>query len=54
MAQSDFQCNQTAEEEIRLLMEHLKHQDRIMDYMVQKIEKLESKLAVTSREQAQE
>lgn len=45
MAQSDFQCNQTAEEEIRLLMEHLKHQDQIMDYMVQKIESLESKLS---------
>lgn len=45
MAQSDFQCNKTAEEEIRLLMEHLKHQDKIMDYMVQKIETLEQKLS---------
>jgi len=45
MAQSDFQCNQTAEVEIRLLMDHLKHQDKIMDYMVQKIEVLESKLS---------
>lgn len=48
MAQSDFQCNQTAEEEIRLLMEHLKHQDKIMDYMVKKIESLEQKLDAKS------
>ncbi len=45
VAQSDYQCNQTAEEEIRLLMDHLQHQDRIMDYMVHKIESLEAKLA---------
>ena len=44
MAQSDFQCNQTAEEEIRLLMEHLKHQDKIMSSMMKMIEGLESKL----------
>ena len=44
MALSDFQCNQTAEEEIRLLMEHLKHQDKIMASMMKMIEGLESKL----------
>jgi hypothetical protein len=44
MAQSDFQCNQTAEEEIRLLMEHLKHQDTIMEGMMRMIERLEEKL----------
>ena len=44
MAQSDFQCNQTAEEEIRLLMEHLKHQDKIMTSMMKMIEGLEAKL----------
>ncbi len=44
MAQSDYQCNQTAEEEIRLLMEHLKHQDTIMMGMMRMIENLEAKL----------
>lgn len=44
MAQSDYQCNQTAEEEIRLLMEHLKHQDKIMASMMKMIESLETKL----------
>ena len=44
MAQSDYQCNQTAEEEIRLLMEHLKHQDKIMASMMKIIEGLDSKL----------
>ena len=44
MAQSDFQCNQTAEEEIRLLVEHLKHQDKIMEGMMSMIERLEIKL----------
>ena len=44
MAQCDYQCNQTAEEEIRLLMEHLKHQDTIMTSMMRMIENLEGKL----------
>jgi uncharacterized membrane protein len=44
MAQSDFQCNQTAEEEIRLLMDHLKHQDKIMEGMMKMIERLENKI----------
>jgi uncharacterized membrane protein len=44
MAQSDYECNQTAEEEIRLLMEHLKHQDTIMLGMMRMIESLEAKL----------
>jgi uncharacterized membrane protein len=44
MAQNDFHCNQTAEEEIRLLMEHLKHQDKIMASMMKMIEGLEGKL----------
>ena len=44
MAQSDYQCNQTAEEEIRLLMEHLKHQDTIMLGMMRMIESLEGKV----------
>ena len=48
MAQSDFQCNQTAEEEIRLLMEHLKHQDSIMEGMMHMIERLETKLDTQS------
>jgi uncharacterized membrane protein len=44
MAQSDYQCNQTAEEEIRLLMDHLKHQDKIMEGMMKMIERLENKI----------
>jgi uncharacterized membrane protein len=48
VAQSDFQCNQTAEEEIRLLMEHLKHQDEIMLGMMKMIEGLEAKLDAKS------
>ncbi|MBI1333622.1 MAG: DUF1003 domain-containing protein [Armatimonadetes bacterium] len=45
VAQSDYQCNQTAETEIRLLMDHLMHQDKIMDYMIEKIDKLEARLS---------
>ena len=48
MALSDYQCNQTAEEEIRLLMEHLKHQDRIMSGMMKIIERLETKVDAKS------
>lgn len=44
MAQSDFQCNQTAEQEIRLLMEHLKRQDLIMEEMMETIHGFEDKL----------
>ena len=31
MAMNDFNCNMTAEEEIRVLMEHLAHQDQMME-----------------------
>lgn len=44
VAQSDFQCNLTAETEIRLLMEHLLHQDEIMAQMMNRIEDLSTQL----------
>lgn len=45
VAQSDFHCNVTAEQEIRLIMEHLKFQTENFDAMYQKLEALEAKLA---------
>lgn len=33
MAQNDFNCNMTAEQEIRIIMEHLSHQDAMMEDM---------------------
>ncbi len=40
VAQSDFECNRTAEEEIRLIMEHLKHQDAVLTELHRKVDEL--------------
>jgi uncharacterized membrane protein len=37
-AECDFQCNLKAEEEIRVIMEHLTHQDAIMTEIMNRIE----------------
>ncbi|MBX3096035.1 MAG: DUF1003 domain-containing protein [Fimbriimonadaceae bacterium] len=37
MAQNDYNCNVTAEEEIRLIMEHLKSQDELMREILRQI-----------------
>jgi len=37
-AQCDFECNQKAEEEIRIIMEHLTHQDQIMDHILTRLD----------------
>lgn len=42
MAENDYQTNQTAEIEIRLLMEHLKHQDEMMLEMLKELEILKA------------
>ena len=45
VAQSDFECNQTAEQEIRLIMEHLKFQSANLDLLQAKLEAMEAKLS---------
>ncbi len=45
VAQNDFYCNVTAEEEIRILMEHLVHQDEIMLAILARLERAEQKVA---------
>jgi len=42
-AQSDYECNLKAEEEIRVMMEHLAHQDLILAEIVQRLEELKAK-----------
>jgi uncharacterized membrane protein len=37
-AQCDFECNVKAEEEIRVIMEHLTHQDKIMEQILQRLD----------------
>ncbi len=39
-AHCDYECNQTAEEEIRIIMEHLVHQDRLLTEITRKLESL--------------
>ncbi|WP_312199519.1 DUF1003 domain-containing protein [Anaerospora hongkongensis] len=41
MAEQDYQINKTAEEEIKIIMEHLVHQDTIMAQILTRLEKLE-------------
>ena len=41
VAANDFQCNVKAEEEIRILMEHLIHQDAIMLAILARLEQVE-------------
>jgi uncharacterized membrane protein len=41
-AQSDFECNVKAEEEIRVLMEHLAHQDQMMVEILNRLDTLQS------------
>jgi uncharacterized membrane protein len=43
VVQSDFECNQTAEKEIRLLMDHLQYQDKMMAEIVARLEALQGK-----------
>ncbi len=43
-AQCDYECNLKAEEEIRVLMEHLAHQDSIMSEMIAHLTEVEAKL----------
>ena len=40
-AQCDFECNQKAEEEIRVVMEHLAHQDELTTEIMRKLEALQ-------------
>jgi uncharacterized membrane protein len=42
-AQSDYECNLKAEEEIRILMEHLTHQDVIMADILARLDALQGK-----------
>ena len=44
MAQHDYDCNKTAEEEIRVLMEHLAHQDELMADIRSRLVSLQSSL----------
>jgi uncharacterized membrane protein len=44
-AQSDFECNVTAEEEIRVIMEHLVHQDAILTDISARLERQEARKA---------
>lgn len=37
-AQCDYECNKTAEEEIRVVMEHLAHQDQILAEILARLE----------------
>lgn len=41
MAEQDYQINKTAEEEIKIIMEHLVHQDTIMAQILTRLEQLE-------------
>ena len=43
-AQCDYECNMKAEEEIRVIMEHLAHQDAIMAEIISHLTDLEAKL----------
>lgn len=47
-AQCDFECNVKAEEEIRVLMEHLAHQDEIMAEMLTHLVALEVKTGIAT------
>ena len=42
-AQSDYECNVKAEEEIRVVMEHLAHQDELLTDILQRLEELKAK-----------
>lgn len=41
MAEQDYQINKTAEEEIKIIMDHLVHQDVIMAEILARLEKME-------------
>jgi uncharacterized membrane protein len=43
-AQCDYECNMKAEEEIRVIMEHLAHQDAIMAEIISHLTAVEEKL----------
>ena len=47
-AQCDFECNQKAEVEIRVIMEHLTHQDQIMDQILVRIDAFHTEHAAES------
>jgi len=40
MAEQDYQINKKAEEEIKVIMEHLVHQDELMNILMSRLEKL--------------
>jgi len=44
MAEQDYQINKKAEEEIKILMDHLVHQDVIMQEMVIRLDELNQKI----------
>lgn len=48
-AQCDFECNQKAEEEIRILMEHLAHQDIILAEILNRLEAQEATREATKQ-----
>lgn len=41
-AQNDFECNVKAEEEIRVIMEHLAHQDELIHQVIRQLAELRS------------
>lgn len=41
-AQSDFECNLKAEEEVRVVMEHLVHQDRMLAEILSRLDTLQN------------
>ncbi len=43
MAQSDYQCNVTAENEIRLMMDHLRYQDELMREVLARLDAIARK-----------
>jgi len=45
MAHNDFECNLKAEEEIKVIMQHLHHQDRLTVQVIERLDRLEAVLA---------
>jgi uncharacterized membrane protein len=45
MAEHDYQINLQAEEEIKIIMEHLSYQDEVLNKIVQRLEELENRVA---------
>ena len=47
-AQSDYECNVKAEEEIRVIMDHLAHQDEVMTEILRRLDMLQTPQAPPS------